>query len=220
MISSEAMRPGDIVRASNGKTIEIINTDAEGRLALADALCYAESLHVDAIIDVATLTGNYSRAKHQVSQSNFYRIGTPGACIVGLGEHVAGLYSNDVTLRKGLETSSSNTNELVWHLPLEKSYLKSIKSNIADLKNLASAKGGGSITAALYLQQFVKSTPWAHLGRKLIATYLTILSHLQKRFILIDIAGPTWDYASNKPTGFGVKLLVDFVLNANNHLNK
>ena len=88
----------------------------------------------------------------------------PGACIIGLGEHVAGLFSNDARLKDAIASSSLQSSEPVWCLPLEKLYLKSIQSNIADLKNLASAKGGGSITAALFLQHFVKRTPWAHIG--------------------------------------------------------
>ncbi len=169
MISEAAVRPGDILRASNGKTIEVLNTDAEGRLTLADALVYAEKLNVDYIVDLATLTG---------------------ACIVGLGENVAGLYSSDVDMRNELEKSAGRCDEGIWPLPLEATYRECIKSSIADLKNIG-GKGGGSITAALFLQEFVEKTKWAH----------------------IDMAGPCWDSVSNKPTGYGVKLLVDFILN-------
>jgi leucyl aminopeptidase len=185
MVSAEAMRPGDILFASNGKSIEVLNTDAEGRLTLADALVYAERLQVDAIVDLATLTG---------------------ACIMGLGDKVAGVYANQDNLLKLLQSSSDVTGEKLWHLPLEASYRESIKSTIADLKNISGGKGGGSITAALFLQEFLgnhqessmpdgksekpKQTPWAH----------------------IDMAGPVWDYSKNRPTGFGVRLLVDSLL--------
>jgi len=170
MISSTAMKPGDILTASNGKTIEVLNTDAEGRLTLADALVYADNLNVDTIIDLATLTG---------------------ACIVALGEKVAGLYSNDDKLRTDIESAAKRTDEGIWSLPLEPSYKELIKSTIADLKNIG-GKGGGSITAALFLQEFVEKAKWAH----------------------IDMAGPVWDTTNSKATGYGVKLLVDYVLNA------
>lgn len=169
MISAEAMRPGDILVTSNGKTIEVLNTDAEGRLTLSDALVFAEKLQVDSIIDLATLTG---------------------ACIVGLGEKLAGLYSSDNNLKTEIENAAKRTEEGIWSLPLEPQYKELIKSNIADLKNIG-GKGGGSITAALFLQEFVEKTPWAH----------------------IDMAGPVWDTSNNKPTGYGVKLLVDYLLN-------
>lgn len=142
MISSEAMRPGDILVASNGKTIEVLNTDAEGRLTLADALVYADGLGVDTIIDLATLTG---------------------ACIVGLGEKLAGLYSPDDDLRHDIENAAKRTDEGIWSLPLEPAYKEYIKSPLADLRNIG-AKGGGSITAALFLQEFVEKAKWAHIG--------------------------------------------------------
>jgi len=169
MISAEAMKPGDILTASNGKTIEVLNTDAEGRLTLADALVYADNLKVDSIIDLATLTG---------------------ACIVGLGEKLAGLYSSDPQLQADLESAAKRMDEGLWTLPLEPSYKELIKSSLADLKNIG-GKGGGSITAALFLQEFVENSKWAH----------------------IDMAGPVWDTSASKPTGFGVKLLVDYLLN-------
>lgn len=142
MISANAMRPGDILTASNGKTIEVGNTDAEGRLTLADALVYADKLGVDRIIDLATLTG---------------------ACIVGLGEKIAGLYSPDSKLREEIEQAAKRSDEGIWALPLEASYKELIKSPIADLKNIG-GKGGGSITAALFLQEFVEKATWAHIG--------------------------------------------------------
>jgi leucyl aminopeptidase len=143
MVSTEAMRPGDILIASNKKTIEVLNTDAEGRLTLADALVYAEKLEPDTIVDLATLTG---------------------AVIAGLGEGIAALYSPNEALLESLKTAADNTNEKIWHMPLEESYRKSVKGSLTDLKNLASQKGGGSITAALFLQEFVEKTPWAHIG--------------------------------------------------------
>jgi leucyl aminopeptidase len=164
-----SMRPGDILVASNGKTIEVLNTDAEGRLTLADALVYADNLGVDIIVDLATLTG---------------------ACIVALGEKLAGVYSPDKKLRDDLEAAAQRTDEGLWPLPLEADYKELIKSKIADLKNIG-AKGGGSITAALFLEEFVEKSKWAH----------------------IDMAGPVWDTTNNKPTGYGVKLLTDFLLN-------
>jgi leucyl aminopeptidase len=170
MISAEAMRPGDVLVASNGKTIEVANTDAEGRLTLADALVYADRLNVDIIIDLATLTG---------------------ACMVGLGDKIAGLYSPDIQLRHDIEKAAQRTEEGIWAMPLEPAYKDMIKSHIADLKNVG-GKNGGSITAALFLQDFVEKAKWAH----------------------IDMAGPVWDNKESKPTGYGVKLLVDFLLNS------
>lgn len=171
MISENAVRPGDVVTASNGKTIEVVNTDAEGRLTLADALVYAQTLgEVDAVIDLATLTG---------------------AVIVGLGDKVAGLYSSDKKLLGSLLTAAESSGEKVWPLPLEDSYRERIKSPIANIQNVGGSGGAGSITAALFLQEFVeKGTPWAH----------------------IDIAGPVWDDKDNKPTGFGVKMLVNYIM--------
>jgi leucyl aminopeptidase len=171
MISANAVRPGDVVTASNGKTIEVVNTDAEGRLTLADALVYAQSLgDVDAVIDLATLTG---------------------AVVVGLGDKVAGLYSSENELLESLMSAAADSGEKVWPLPLEESYRERIKSPIANIQNVGGSGGAGSITAALFLQEFVeKGTAWAH----------------------IDIAGPVWDDKENKPTGFGVKMLVDYIV--------
>lgn len=115
----------------------------QGRLTLADALVYAERQGVDTIIDLATLTG---------------------ACIVALGEKIAGLYSPDDKLRSDIENAAKRTEEGIWNLPLESSYKELIKSPIADLKNIG-GKGGGSITAALFLQEFVEKAKWAHIGK-------------------------------------------------------
>ncbi|KAB8319661.1 leucyl aminopeptidase [Tolypothrix campylonemoides VB511288] len=173
MISGRAMHPGDILTASNGKTIEVNNTDAEGRLTLADALVFTEKLGVDAIIDLATLTG---------------------ACVIALGDDIAGLFSPDDALAKEVEKASVASGEKFWRLPMEEKYFEGLKSGIADMKNTG-PRPGGSITAALFLKQFVKETPWAHL----------------------DIAGPVWTEKENGyngpgATGFGVRTLVNWVL--------
>lgn len=174
MISGHAMHPGDILTASNGKTIEVNNTDAEGRLTLADALVYAEKLEVDAIVDLATLTG---------------------ACIVALGDDIAGLWSSTDDVAQQLIEAAQQAGEKLWRMPMEEKYFEGLKSGIADMKNTG-PRAGGSITAALFLKQFVKDTPWAHL----------------------DIAGPVWadkdhSYINAGATGFGVRTLVNWVLN-------
>ncbi|MEP0751520.1 leucyl aminopeptidase [Trichocoleus sp. Lan] len=173
MISGHAMHPGDILKASNGKTIEVNNTDAEGRLTLADALVFAEKLGVDAIVDLATLTG---------------------ACVIALGDDIAGLFTPDDTVAQELLQASKKAGEKLWRMPMEEKYFEGIKSPIADLKNTG-PRPGGSITAALFLKQFVQETPWAHL----------------------DIAGPVWADKENGvnnsgATGYGVRTLVNWVL--------
>ena len=144
MPGSNAQRPGDIVKSYSGKTIEVLNTDAEGRLVLADALSFAEEkFKPEFIIDLATLTG---------------------AIIISLGEEYAGLFSNDNKLSEKIFESSKNVNEKVWRLPLHKNYDKLIDSTIADVQNINYAGGAGSITAAQFLQRFITNkTPWAHL---------------------------------------------------------
>ncbi|BAQ62362.1 cytosol aminopeptidase PepA [Geminocystis sp. NIES-3708] len=174
MISGKAMCPGDILTASNGKTIEVNNTDAEGRLTLADALVYADKLGVDAMVDLATLTG---------------------ACIVALGNDIAGLWTKDHQLATELQTAAQTAGEKFWQMPMESKYFEQMKSPIADMKNTGS-RAGGSITAALFLEQFVKDTPWVHL----------------------DIAGPVWAEKPNAidnegGTGFAVRTLVNWALN-------
>ena len=143
MVSAEAMRPGDILTASNGKTIEVINTDAEGRLTLADALIYAETeCKPDAIVDLATLTG---------------------AMIIALGENIAGLFTPHDDLATDMLDASKNAGEKLWRMPLEADYEEAIKSKIADLKNVG-GRPAGSITAGLFLKHFVsKDLPWCHL---------------------------------------------------------
>lgn len=141
MISGHAMHPGDILTASNGKTIEINNTDAEGRLTLADALVFAEKLEVDAIVDLATLTG---------------------ACIVALGNDIAGLFTPNDEMAAQVMEAAKLSGEKFWRLPMENKYFDSMKSVVADMKNTG-ARAGGAISASLFLKQFVKDTPWVHL---------------------------------------------------------
>ena len=143
MPGGNAQRPGDIVKSYNGKTIEVLNTDAEGRLVLADALSFTEKkFKPKFIIDLATLTG---------------------AIIIALGEEYAGLFSNNDDLSKKLSEAGEIVNEKVWRLPLHKNYDKLMDSNIADIQNINYSGGAGSITAAQFLQRFVEKTPWAHL---------------------------------------------------------
>jgi len=166
-----ALKPGDVVKASNGKTIEVVNTDAEGRLILSDALSYAVRKGLNPIVDLATLTG---------------------ACYVALGALYAGLFSNDRLLTDRLIRAAGEGGEKLWQLPLAEEYIELNKSDIADIKN-SGGRYGGAITAALFLQEFVGETPWAH----------------------IDIAGP---YITDKTkgvlvkgaTGFGVRTLIRF----------
>jgi leucyl aminopeptidase len=173
MISGHAIHPGDVLTASNGKTIEINNTDAEGRLTLADALVFTEKLGVDAIVDLATLTG---------------------ACVVALGDDIAGLWSPDDAVAGQLTAAAERSGEKLWRMPMEEKYFEGLKSPIADMKNTG-PRPGGAITAALFLKQFVKETPWAHL----------------------DVAGPVWadkenGYNGAGATGYGVRTLVNWVI--------
>lgn len=173
MISGHAMHPGDILKASNGKTIEVNNTDAEGRLTLADALVFADKLGVEAIVDLATLTG---------------------ACVVALGNDIAGLFTPNDELASELQKASESAGEKIWRMPMEEKYFEGLKSGIADMKNTG-PRAGGSITASLFLKQFVDTTAWAHL----------------------DVAGPVWTdkengYNPSGATGFGVRTLVNWVL--------
>ncbi len=175
MPSGKAIRPGDIVRASNGKTIEILNTDAEGRLTLADALVYAQKLNPDYVVDLATLTG---------------------ACVVALGEEIAAVMSNDAKLANSLIVSGSEADEKIWEMPLEPRYIPLVESDVADLRNIAKSRYGGSLTAGLFLQGFIKDEQkWAHL----------------------DIAGPAFaerpmgSYVPKGGTGFGVRTLANWI---------
>jgi leucyl aminopeptidase len=169
MINEKAVVPSDILTASNGKTIEVLNTDAEGRLTLADALVYCDKeLDCSSIIELSTLTG---------------------ACMVALGKGVSGVWTNDEDLAADLTDISKATEEKAWRMPLEKSYNKELESKIADIKNIG-GRYGGAITAALFLQNFVdKKKPFAH----------------------IDIAGPVWDEGAGAATGYGAKLVAEWV---------
>ena len=142
MTGSRAYKPGDVLKGRSGKTIEVINTDAEGRLVLSDALAYASEQKPKRIIDLATLTG---------------------ACMVALGSDVAGLFSDDDELVEGVEVSADANGEPVWRLPMIKHYFKTFKSDVADMKNIG-GDYGGAINAALFLQQFVdEEIPWLHI---------------------------------------------------------
>ncbi len=143
MPGSESYRPGDIVRLYSGKTAEILNTDAEGRLILADALSYGiKQYSPKSIIDFATLTG---------------------ACIVALGNNVAALVSNNQRLSEKIKKSSEKTSEEIWQLPINDDYMDMIKSNVADIRNIGMGRSAGTITAAAFLANAVDDTPWAHL---------------------------------------------------------
>jgi leucyl aminopeptidase len=179
MPGGESYRPGDIVRLFGGKTAEILNTDAEGRLILADALAYGIKLYQPSeIIDFATLTG---------------------ACIVALGANVAGLVSNNKRITEKLKSSSARTSEQIWQLPIDDDFMDMVKSDVADIKNIGVGRAAGAITAAAFLANAVGNTPWAH----------------------FDIAGTAWIQTGSKPksynpkgaTGFGVRLILDYLSN-------
>ncbi|GAB4159280.1 MAG: leucyl aminopeptidase [Candidatus Promineifilaceae bacterium] len=169
---AHAYRPADVITASNGKTIEIISTDAEGRMVLADALVYASRYQPKAVVDLATLTG---------------------ACVVALGREIAaGIFSNDSTLQQKLVNAGETVHERLWPLPLWEDYQEAIKSDVADMKN-SGGRFGGVATSAVFLQAFT-DYPWAHL----------------------DIAGMALaskdnGYIPRGGTGFGVRLLVEFL---------
>ena len=141
MPSSTATKPGDVVTSMSGKTIEVLNTDAEGRLILCDALTYAARYKPDTVIDIATLTG---------------------ACIMALGHYATGLFSNDQGLADDLLNAGQNAGDRAWQLPIWEEYDQQLKSNFADIPNIGGA-GGGSITAACFLGRFTKDYKWAHL---------------------------------------------------------
>jgi leucyl aminopeptidase len=142
MPGGRAIKPGDVLTARNGKTIEVLNTDAEGRLVLADGLSLATEMEPDAIIDLATLTG---------------------AAVVALGSGIAGLLGNDETLQRELRSASERAGESLWPLPLPDEYRNHIDSEVADMKNVGRASQAGAISAALLLREFVGDVPWAHL---------------------------------------------------------
>ncbi len=178
MPSGHSTKPGDVVKSMNGKTIEVLNTDAEGRLTLADAMTYIQrEVKPDAMIDLATLTG---------------------AVVGALGEEVAGAMGNDKKLMKEVLSASEEAGERMWELPLFERYASQIKSEVADLRNIALTRYGGALTAGLFLAEFIEdNTPWVHL----------------------DIAGPAFaerplsTYVGKGGTGFGVGTLVKYVQN-------
>ena len=142
MPGGSALKPGDVLTARNGKTIEVLNTDAEGRLVLADGLSLAVEAGVDAIIDVATLTG---------------------ACVIALGRKVAGLMGNHTGWVEQVRQAAARAGEEVWPLPLPEDYRKQIDSDVADIKNIGAGRYAGALTAGLFLREFVDGVPWAHL---------------------------------------------------------
>ena len=175
MPSHKAYKPGDIIKSYKGINVEVLNTDAEGRLVLADIITYGcEKYNPKIVIDFATLTG---------------------AIMVALGQHYAGLFSNDDKLSNTLYEAGLNSNERVWRMPLHEDFDKELNSPFVDIKNIGSGRYGGSVTAAQFLQRFIPNkTKWAHL----------------------DIAGTTWknngDMLNNKgSTGFGLTLIANFI---------
>ncbi len=174
MPSGTSTRPGDIVKSLSGKTVEILNTDAEGRLILIDAMSYAEKEYrPDIMVDIATLTG---------------------ACVVALGEKIAGIFSNDDRLADAIIAAGKKNHEPCWKMPMHDDYKELLKSELADIRNVSSSRWGGAITAALFLSEFVKTKRWAH----------------------IDIAGPASAkkgsaYCEAGGTGFGIRLFCDLL---------
>lgn len=169
MPDGSAVKPGDVVTSMSGQTIEILNTDAEGRLVLCDALTYAERFKPQSVVDIATLTG---------------------ACVVALGAVRSGMFSSDELLAKALHDAGESSLDLCWRLPLDDDYAEGLKTNFADVANIA-GRAGGAVTAAKFLQRFTGKFAWAHL----------------------DIAGTAWKGGSAKgATGRPVALLVDYVL--------
>jgi leucyl aminopeptidase len=140
--SGHAMKPGDIVRARTGTTIEVNNTDAEGRLVLADCIAHAKEQGAERLVDAATLTG---------------------ACVVALGKVYAGLMSNDDGWAAAVEAAGRRTGELVWRLPLHRRYAEMVNGRYADIANVTDKREAGAITAAEFLHRFAGDTPWAHL---------------------------------------------------------
>jgi len=176
MPSGAAVRPGDVLRAMNGITVEIGNTDAEGRLTLADAMCYAaEKVQPDEMVDMATLTG---------------------ACVVALGPLCSGLFANDQALANRLLAAAATAGERMWQLPLIDEYRENLKSDVADMNNVG-PRGGGAITAGLFLKEFAGEKSWAHL----------------------DIAGPAFSekdtpLAPKGGTGYAVRTILTYLTEA------
>ena len=174
MPGGRATKPGDILRMLNGKTVEVQNTDAEGRLVLADGLAYAARFNPQCVVDIATLTG---------------------ACIVALGQFAIGMLGNDDALKADLKKAGEQAGERVWEMPLWEEYFEQLKSDVADMRNIG-GRGGGMITAGMFLSKFVDDCPWVHL----------------------DIASTDWSsserpYVSKGPTAIGTRLLVQWLIN-------
>ena len=171
MPDGKAVKPGDVVSSMSGQTIEILNTDAEGRLVLCDTITYAARFKPRVLVDIATLTG---------------------ACVIALGNQRSGLFASDDALADQLLKAGEAAQDLCWRMPLDDEYGEGLRSNFADVANVA-GRAGGAITAAKFLQRFTGSTPWAHL----------------------DIAGTAWKSGAAKgATGRPVGLLVHYLLNA------
>ncbi|MGJ8687535.1 MAG: leucyl aminopeptidase, partial [Spongiibacteraceae bacterium] len=169
MPGSKATKPGDVVTSMSGQTIEVLNTDAEGRLVLCDALSYAEKFKPASVIDIATLTG---------------------ACVVALGKHASGLFSNNDNLADDLLAAGNTARDRAWRMPLWDDYQSQLDSNFADIANIGGPEAG-SVTAACFLSRFTKAYPWAHL----------------------DIAGAAWISGADKgATGRPVALLCEYLL--------
>lgn len=169
MPDGDAIRPGDVLTSMSGQTIEVLNTDAEGRLILCDALTYAERFDPEAVVDIATLTG---------------------ACVIALGHHASGLFSNNDQLAAELKQAGENALDRAWHMPLWDDYQQQLDSNFADIANIG-GRAAGSITAACFLSRFAKKFDWAHL----------------------DIAGTAWKSGKEKgSTGRPVPLLTNFLM--------
>ncbi len=174
MPGGRAMRPGDVVTTLSGKTVEVQNTDAEGRLILSDGLAYATRFKPAALIDIATLTG---------------------ACVVALGQFAIGMFGTDTRLTEAIRQAGLRAGERVWEMPLWEDYFEQLRSDVADMRNIG-GRGGGMITAALFLSKFVGDCPWVHL----------------------DIASTDWSereraYIPKGPTGIGTRLLIQFLVN-------
>jgi leucyl aminopeptidase len=168
MPDGNAIRPGDVLTSMAGITIEVLNTDAEGRLILCDALTYAEQFEPAAVVDIATLTG---------------------ACVIALGHHATGLFSNQDQLAHELKEAGESSLDRAWHMPLWEDYQPQLDSNFADIANIG-GRAGGSITAACFLSRFAKKFDWAHL----------------------DVAGTAWKSGKEKgSTGRPVPLLTEFL---------
>ena len=173
MVGGKAQKPGDIQTAMSGKTIEVLNTDAEGRLILADAVHYAKQLGATHLVDAATLTG---------------------AIVVALANVNVGVFGSDQTWTDKLLASAKATGEKMWQLPMDDEYRELIKGSFADIQNISSGKGGGSITGAWFIREFAGDTPWIHL----------------------DIAGTAWNddakpWLAKGPTGVALRTLVHLV---------